>query len=94
LDGHLKAEDKKFIMGDKFTLADIKTFPWVRRGTRLGIDIAAEFPSIKAWIDRIDARPDVQEGLKNHRLINILQVCDTTECTKGSFFGTLHTLPT
>jgi len=64
LEGHLKAGEKKFIMGDKFTLADIKTFPWVRRGTVLGIDFTSEFPSIKAWIDRIEARPDVQAGLK------------------------------
>ncbi|PPQ81001.1 hypothetical protein CVT26_003680 [Gymnopilus dilepis] len=64
LEGHLKKGDKDFILGDKFTLADIKTFPWVRRGSRLGIDFASEFPTIKAWIDRIEARPDVQEGLK------------------------------
>ena len=28
LEGHLKKGDKQFILGDKFTLADIKTFPW------------------------------------------------------------------
>ncbi|PPR05673.1 hypothetical protein CVT26_009246 [Gymnopilus dilepis] len=64
LEGHLKKGDKQFILGDKFTLADIKTFPWVRRGNILGIDFASEFPTIRAWLDRIEARPDVQEGSK------------------------------
>ncbi|KAF8889204.1 glutathione S-transferase [Gymnopilus junonius] len=53
----------KFILGDKFSLADLKTFPWVRRSDILSIDLAVEFPVIKAWIDRIEARKDVQEGL-------------------------------
>ncbi|KDR77592.1 hypothetical protein GALMADRAFT_155444 [Galerina marginata CBS 339.88] len=64
LESHLAAGNKDFIQGEKFTLADIKTFPWVRRGSVLSIDFATEFPKIKAWIDRIEARPDVQEGLK------------------------------
>ncbi|KIJ29834.1 hypothetical protein M422DRAFT_36809 [Sphaerobolus stellatus SS14] len=64
LETHLKAGDKEFIMGNKFTLADIKTFPWVRRYSALGIDLATEFPIVKAWVDRIEARPDVQRGLK------------------------------
>ncbi|KIJ50054.1 hypothetical protein M422DRAFT_27466 [Sphaerobolus stellatus SS14] len=64
LETHLKAGDKEFIMGNKFTLADIKTFPWVRRCSALGIDLATEFPIVKAWVDRIEARPDVQRGLK------------------------------
>ncbi|KIJ24591.1 hypothetical protein M422DRAFT_39101 [Sphaerobolus stellatus SS14] len=63
LETHLKAGDKEFIMGNKFTLADIKTFPWVRRSSVLKIDLATEFPIVKAWVDRIEARPDVQRGL-------------------------------
>ncbi|KAF8884556.1 glutathione S-transferase [Gymnopilus junonius] len=63
LEGQLKKGDKKFILGDKFSLADLKTFPWVRRSDILGIDLGAEFPTIKAWIDRIEARKDVQDGL-------------------------------
>ncbi|KAF8889187.1 glutathione S-transferase [Gymnopilus junonius] len=63
LEGQLKKGDRKFILGDKFSLADLKTFPWVRRSDILSIDLAVEFPVIKAWIDRIEARKDVQEGL-------------------------------
>jgi hypothetical protein len=28
-----------------------------------GIDIAAQFPHVKAWLDRVLARPAVQRGL-------------------------------
>ncbi|KAF8816235.1 glutathione S-transferase [Phlegmacium glaucopus] len=64
LETHLGAGNKQFVMGDKFTLADIKAFPWVLRCPIIGIDLQAEFPKVKAWVDRIGARPDVQEGLK------------------------------
>ncbi len=36
--------------------------PRVRNGSRFGFDMN-EYPGVKAWIDRIDARPAVQAGL-------------------------------
>lgn len=62
--GQLEKRGNKYLLGEKFTIADIKLFPWVKRSEGLGVDLAKEFPAIKAWIDRIDARPGVQEGYK------------------------------
>jgi len=54
-----------FLVGGKFSLADIKAWPWVRLAPRLEIDLG-EFPNVKAWVERIEARPAVQAGLKAH----------------------------
>jgi len=55
--------NRQYLMGDKYTLADIKAFPWVRRSSVLGIDVSKEFPAIQKWLDRIEARPAVKAGL-------------------------------
>ena len=47
---------------DTFGIADIKTFPWVRIAERTGVSLE-EFPNIRAWIARIEARPAVKTGL-------------------------------
>jgi len=62
LESHLKS--RQYLVGEKYTVADIKTAPWVRRSTALGIDLASEFPSVNAWLERILARAPVQAGLQ------------------------------
>jgi GST-like protein len=49
-------------VADDYSVADIALFGWMRNWERRGIDIA-EFPNVKAWHDRIAARPAVQRGL-------------------------------
>ncbi|KAL0572014.1 Glutathione S-transferase 2 [Marasmius crinis-equi] len=53
----------EWLAGDKYTIADIKTHGWVRRAPNLKIDLA-EWPHVKAWVDRIEARPATQKGVK------------------------------
>ena len=52
-----------FIAGDDYTIADIAIFPWLRSWENQGI-VLAEYPHLKAWFDRIAARPAVQRGVK------------------------------
>lgn len=64
LDGRLK--DRDFLAGPgkgKYTIADINVFPWVNVSSYAGIDSYDEWPNLKAWIERIKARPTVQSGL-------------------------------
>lgn len=42
----------------EYSIADIACFPWVRRHEDVGQDLA-RFPRLKAWFDRIAARPAV-----------------------------------
>ena len=52
-----------FLAGRQYTIADIATFPWLRSWERQGIDWA-DYPALKDWFDRIDARPAVQRGVQ------------------------------
>lgn len=49
-------------MGDKYSVADINVFGWVRSAVWAGIDLA-DFPLLSAWADRIEKRPAVQRGI-------------------------------
>lgn len=58
LDTHLAERD--YIVGSEYTLADISTWGWLIRAPRVmkGADDAlADFPHLKRWFQRIDARP-------------------------------------
>lgn len=52
-----------FLAGRQYTIADIATFPWLRSWERQGIDWA-DYPALKDWFDRINARPAVQRGVQ------------------------------
>ncbi|KAG8956031.1 glutathione S- transferase, nitrogen catabolite repression regulator [Tulasnella sp. 424] len=48
----------------KYSFADVNGFPWVRGHGWAGIqNFEADFPNVQAWLDRIEARPAVYEGL-------------------------------
>ncbi|KAF9484019.1 glutathione S-transferase [Pholiota conissans] len=47
----------------KYSIADIKAFPWVRIHAFAGIETLDEWPSVKAWVERNSARPLTQLGL-------------------------------
>jgi GSH-dependent disulfide-bond oxidoreductase len=49
-------------LADEYTIADIATFPWVARFEWHKVDLA-EFPAVKRWFDKINARPAVQKGM-------------------------------
>ncbi len=66
LDGRLK--DRKWIMGNDYTIADISMLGWVRN--LIGFYEARElvgfddFPAVGAWLERGLTRPAVQAGLQ------------------------------
>ena len=60
LDDRLK--DRDYIAGD-YSIADMACWPWSRYPNTRGVDYA-EFPNVKAWVDRVGARPAVQRALE------------------------------
>lgn len=60
LDGHLA--DNAYLAGD-YSIADIANWSWVHTYEWPGIDIAG-LDNLKRWMDRIAARPAVQQGLQ------------------------------
>jgi glutathione S-transferase len=54
---------KNYLTGDTFTAADAYLFVVLRWSPRVEIDLS-KWPNIKAYVDRVAARPKVQEALK------------------------------
>ena len=52
-----------YIAGKEYSIADISIFPWLRSWKNQGIDWA-DYPHLKRWFDRIEARPAVQRGVQ------------------------------
>lgn len=56
-----RLEGRDYICGD-YSIADIACIGWAKLWERQGQDIA-QFPHVKAWLDRVLARPAVIKGL-------------------------------
>ncbi|KAF4550340.1 Glutathione S-transferase-like protein 13 [Elsinoe fawcettii] len=54
-------EGKQYILGDKYTVADIANFSWVNVSYFAGVDLA-QFSNLYKWWERINARPAVKRG--------------------------------
>ncbi|KXT06420.1 hypothetical protein AC578_6062 [Pseudocercospora eumusae] len=61
LDQHLADTKTSYLVGEKCTIADIAHWGWVSAAGWAGIDIEA-FPHLKAWEERMWARPGVRKG--------------------------------
>jgi glutathione S-transferase len=56
--------ESPYVAGEKFTIADIASFCWVRASPNiLGFDLD-DWPAIRKWHDLILARETVQRALK------------------------------
>ena len=63
-----RLEGRTFLVGEEYSIADMATFPWVNG---LSVFYKADeilelnkFTHVKAWVDRIAARPLTAQGLK------------------------------
>ena len=59
VDAHLKSH--AFILGERFTVADAYLYTVLTWNGASGIDLA-KYPSLKAWFDKVAARPAVQQA--------------------------------
>jgi glutathione S-transferase len=61
IDQHLAG--KQYLMGDKFSVADAYLYTVTRWAPRIEFDLSP-YPNVKAFMERMAARPKVQEALK------------------------------
>lgn len=60
-----KLAGKEYIVGDSYTIADISAWGWLDRvGFVLGENALDDYPNLKTWFARIDARPAVEKARK------------------------------
>jgi GST-like protein len=57
-----RLEDRPYILGDEYTIADIIAWPWVLIAKPLGQSLDA-FPNVVRWRQTIKERPAVQRGV-------------------------------
>ncbi len=61
LERHLASRD--WVAGDDYSIADIAIYPWIARHEWQQITLD-DFPVVKAWFERVGARPAVQLGMR------------------------------
>ena len=66
LDAHLKSND--YLLGKNFSAPDAYAFTIINWVNFLGTNLKS-FPSLQAYMDRVAARPKVQETLKSEGLL-------------------------
>ncbi|HZQ74140.1 MAG TPA: glutathione transferase GstA [Burkholderiales bacterium] len=66
LDQQLAGKD--YLMGKQFTVADAYLFTVLRWTVPMQIDLA-QWPNLKAYFDRVNARPAVNQALKEEGLV-------------------------
>ncbi len=55
--------ESEWLAGPDYTIADMATFPWLRSYENQGQDLD-DYPKLKAWFERINARPAVERALQ------------------------------
>lgn len=55
-------EGKEYLANNEYSVADIANFTWVYIHDLAGVSIDDK-PNLKAWLERIEARPAVQRGM-------------------------------
>lgn len=55
--------DSGYLVGGKFSVADINVFPWVKSHIWAGVDVR-KFPKLEKWLYNILDRPATQKGLQ------------------------------
>jgi len=58
-----RLQSSPWIGGKSYSIADMAIFPWLRSWQNQGIDWA-DYPHLKAWFDKIAARPAVQKAVQ------------------------------
>ncbi|MBA5778031.1 glutathione S-transferase N-terminal domain-containing protein [Stappia sp. F7233] len=55
-------EGREYV-ADEYSIADMAIVGWAKLWERQGMELEAEFPNVKRWLDTLLARPAVERGL-------------------------------
>lgn len=56
-----RLEGREFILDSGYSIADIASYPWIVSHEAQGMDLA-DYPALKAWFERIAARPATRKA--------------------------------
>jgi len=81
-----RLDGREFVAAGEYTIADIACIGWAQGWERQGMDLD-EFPNVKAWKARLDARPAVQSGLALGKAEREKFALATDKGAQGVLFG-------
>jgi GST-like protein len=58
-----RLEASEWLGGAEYTIADMIAYPWTSIWQFSGVEID-RFPAVRAWMDRVAARPAVARGMQ------------------------------
>ncbi|KAJ5836269.1 Glutathione S-transferase/chloride channel C-terminal [Penicillium robsamsonii] len=58
-------QGKQYLVGDKFSYADVAFLPWYLVTIQLEIDTAKDFPNVAAWLKRVQERPSIAKSVQD-----------------------------
>ncbi|MDR2335422.1 MAG: glutathione S-transferase N-terminal domain-containing protein [Burkholderiaceae bacterium] len=78
------SDGRDYIAGKDYSIADMASYPWIVPHERQQQDLA-KFPHLKAWFERIAARPATRRAYELAQTINVAPTVD--EAAKKVLFG-------
>lgn len=75
---HYKKKQPLYIVGNKYTIADICIFSWVNWAEWAGISLEP-YPHVKAWLQNIQERPAVEKGVNVPEKFEMKEAMKTKE---------------
>lgn len=75
---HLLLKQPSYIVGNKYTIADICIFSWVNWAEWAGISLEP-YPHVKAWLQNIQERPAVEKGVNIPEKFEMKEAMKTKE---------------
>ena len=80
-----RLQDREYLAG-AHSIADMAAYPWVRPYKSQGQDLA-EFPNLKAWFERLHARPAIARAVKVGEDVRIQHDLATDVAAQKIMFG-------
>jgi len=77
--------ESEYVGCGEYSIADISIMPWLRSHERQGV-VMDEYPNVKRWFDKLNARPAVQRGLQV--LAHVRRPPPTDPKWRENMFGT------
>ncbi|PMR73312.1 glutathione binding-like protein [Billgrantia endophytica] len=81
-----RLEDHEYVGGDKYSIADMAIWPWIKPYEKQGLDIE-EFPNLLRWFRNVEARPAVARAYARAEEINPQNGVEMDEEARRHLFG-------
>jgi glutathione S-transferase len=76
--------DKKWLMGEKMSIADVSFLSWYEEAYLVDVDLAVEFPIVEKWLRTMKLIPEIIKGSEGREMIKPKKLWEREEVPKGA----------